>query len=360
MAVASMRDLANTGVTPLDKNLRYLSAYNAPILGDAKMKVINTQAEKYDRFVDNYGTPSFGNIGEGFNSIKSTNEQLEVTTYPVGFNIDVDRRKRTKDQIVDPRVSQLKAGMIGYGAYVSGKIFEGDPANPGAGVGNGPAAPFKGIRWYLDFPLDPGGARLDPAMKIDAVAFNGGTAIDLRAPVTSPNARAFMRLLDRMRYGMAHARASKSKVTFYLPPEIMIALPDIMRVSSAFKTTEDAYGREVTMYGTTIELKDAGLAAPSLSPLSATTSAARVLGWESVTGVRNDTLGVGAGVTYVSVYGVEHDADGFTIYSMDGQQQQDLGLLNDGVTYRTQVSDMLGLAFINPWCVTRAFGLLVA
>jgi hypothetical protein len=358
MASVTMLDLAKQGQTPLDKRLRYYTALDSPVMGDANMKVISTFSEKYTRHVENFGAPSFSPVGEGFASIVSKNEQLECTTYPVGFNIDIDRRIKSSDQIEDPRVSQLKAGMMGYGAYVSGKIFEGDPLNPGLAPSGNPAPPFKGIKWYLDYPDAEDGAKLSSEMKFVAPTV-AGTTIDLRAPISSGSARAFMHVLNVLRYKMYHARAMKRKIIGYVPSEIMIALPSIQLIAGALQTTSDAWGREMYTYGTSIELKEAGLSVPVRNPNDPTTSAQRVLGWEDVNGVRSDTLVAGSGTQFVSIYFVEWGDDALTVASKDGQQQMDLGLLDDGVTKRTQVSDILGLEMYNPWCVSRATGFLV-
>lgn len=358
MASVTMLDLAKQGQTPLDKRLRYYTALNSPVMGDANIKVINTFSETYTRHVDNFGAPSFSPIGEGFTSIVSKNEQLTCTTYRVGFNIDIDRDMKTADQIEDPRVSQLKAGMLGYGAFVSGKVFEGDPAVPGTSPAGNPAPPFKGIKWYLDNPDDEEGAKLSTEMKFSAPN-TAGTTIDLRAPISSGNARAFMHVLNVLRYKMYHARPAGKKVIGYVPSEIMIALPSIQLISGAMKITADEWGREVYTYGDMIELKDAGLSNPVRNPLDPTTSANRVLGWEDVNGIRSNTLVAGAGTQFVSIYFVEWGDDALTVASKGGQQQLDLGLLDDGVTRRTQVSDILGLEMYNPWCVARAYGFLV-
>lgn len=360
MASVSALDLAKLGETPLDKRLRYYAALQSPLLGDASIQIIDTFRETYTRHVENYGQPSFGSLGVGFTSIVSKPEQLTCEVFRLGFNVDIDRDLKQGNQIEDPRVEQLKAGMMGYSAYLSGKLLTASPDTPSTDVSGNPAETFKGLYWYLDFPDDPEGAKLSSEMKFSASSVNANAVIDLRPPVSSANARAFMRALNTMRYKHYHAYTAKKKITVYVPSEIMIGLPDIQLVSGALKTTADAWGREMYTYGDMIEIKDAGLAAPVRNPLDPTTSVNRVMGWEDVNGIRNNTLVSGSsGGQYVSMVGVEWGDDALILASKGGQQQIDLGLLDDGVTKRTQVSDVLGFKLYNPWCISRCYGLQI-
>lgn len=357
MASVSALDLAKLGVTPLDKMLRYFAALGSPLLGDANIQVIQTFKETYTRHVENYGKPSFSPIGEGFTSIVSKPEQLTCEVFRLGFNVDIDRDVKQSNQIEDPRVEQLKAGMMGYSAFLSGQLITADPSKPGTAPSGNPAPPFKGLYWYLDFPDDGEGMKLSSEMKFAASSVNAGSVIDLRPPISSGNARAFMRALNTMRYKHYNAYNKKKKITIYAPSELMIALPDIQLISGSLKTTEDAWGREMYTYGTMIEIKDAGLSAPVRNPMDPTTSVNRVMGWEDVNGIRNDTLVQGSsGGQYISLVGVEWGDDALTLASKGGQQQLDLGLLDDGVTKRTQVSDILGFKGYNPWCLSRCYG----
>lgn len=362
MAAVTMLDLAKTSKPGLDSQVMYLTAKNSTLMTDTKIQVISQPDIKYTRFVDDIGSPDFSNVGVGFNSTSSRPEQLECTTYTFGMNVDVDRRLvADQSQVVDPRTSQLKANMIGYGAWLSGKLIEGDPATPGTDPNGNLATPFKGVRWYLDHADDPQGAKLDAGMKVDF------GAVDLRGTVSTTNGRQFLKLFDQMVYRMWLAENGKG-IVCYVPSEIFIGLPDIMRATATFAITQDSFGRVVYTYGN-VKIVDAGLKTPSRSPLDNTTSAARVIGWEDTTGARSDTLAglnsstngasTSSASRYSSMYFVQHGQDAFFAYSYGGQQTKDLGLLNDGVTYRTQVSDQLGLAFRTPWCVARAFNILI-
>jgi len=343
-------DLAKTSDVRLDRNVMNLLSLNSSIMQDLKIQVIGTRDMKYTQFVDQYGQPDFSNIGEGFKSVKSVPEQVEATAYPFGMNIDVDRRNANdKAQVSDPRSTQLKANMVGYGAFVSNMVINGDPANPGTAPSGAAAPPFKGVRWYLDNPTSDGGAKLDGSLKIDA----GG--VDLSTSPTTTVARSFMRILDNAIYRMWRSVGGKGLVA-YLPSEIMAALPDIMRAGGAFDTTKDQFGRTFTTYGN-VKLVDAGLGNPTRNPLDPNTSAARVIGWENASGVRNDALT--AGNRFSSIYIIQHGADAMYAISQEGTKTQDLGLLNDGVTYRTQVSDSLGLVFRTPWAVSRVYDIKV-
>lgn len=338
---------AKTRQTLIERGVMMQFAKQSPILERLKLRNIGTRDYRWARVTDNVTGPQYGVIGSGYQTIHTDVTQLSATMSYFGFNVDIDKRElKDKNNFEDPRQLQVKLATAQEAYFVTQQFFNGDPntqVNVVTTAGKTVTVnQLPGVRYALDNPAASGLANL----KKDC----GG--VDISAAGISPtNARLLMRYLDQ---GIKQVGDGTGKgLVLVAPFEITSVLGDMMRQAGAFQITQDSFGRQVPMYGN-VEIIDSGLSSPAKQIYDGTTSANRVIGWETAAGVRDDAS------NFTSAYLLDFSEDGILGLEQYGMSVIDAGLLqSDNVTYRTTVDWSLGLAYRNPTCAYRFYDIKI-
>ena len=322
----------------------------APIFELLKVKTIGKRDYRWAMISDNLGGPDYGAIGMGYATVRNIAEQKSTTMSYFGFQSDTDKREvNDKDNFEDPRQFNIKMATQAQAFFSVNELVNGDPSTqklvtvPG-GTKKIPVNQLPGLKYALDNTTVSG---LN-SNKIDC----GG--VDISAAGNNPtNSRLFARYIDqgveRCGDGMG------TNVAMLVPIEVKAALPDIARQGGMFKTVADSFGRHIPTWGDTgMRIIQAGNKTASKQPWDTSTSANRVIGWETAGGVRDDSS------NFSSVYLVDFSQDSILGVEQYGMSVFDAGLLqSDGVTYRTVVDWSLGIAYLNPRAVVRLFNVKV-
>lgn len=322
----------------------------APILELLKIKNIGKRDYRWARVTQSVNGPAYGAIGMGYSTIQNIPEQMSTTMSYFGFQSDVDKREvNDKDNFEDPRQFNIKLGTEAEAYFLVNELINGNPAVqklitvPG-GTKQIPVNQLPGVKYALDTTSVSGLI----SNKIDC----GG--VDISAANNSPtNSRKFARFIDQAVQRVGDGMGTN--VAMLVPIEVAAAIPDIARQGGMFKTVTDSFGRAVTTWGDTgMRIINAGIKSPSPTPWDTSTSANRVIGWETSAGVRDDSS------NFSSVYLVDFSQDSVLGVEQYGMSVFDAGLLqSDGVTYRTIVDWSLGLSYQSPRAACRLFDIAV-
>ncbi len=153
---------------------------------------------------------------------------------------------------------------------------------------------------------------------------------------TQAHALAFLKEMDKLTYAI-----DGHSPTFLVTNSIGLRnINSALRISEQLDKTKDQFGQLVTMWGQNIPIYDIGVKADQST---------LVMADETIAGV--------AGPNYFSIYAVKV-GEGTDFW---GIQKHDLevidgGLLEDNVTYRTNVNWPVGLALIKKRAISRLYG----
>jgi hypothetical protein len=130
--------------------------------------------------------------------------------------------------------------------------------------------------------------------------------------------------------------------TFYLTNDVGLRkINQALRIADVLRTDKDRFGQLVTTWGDKIPIYDIGVKADQST---------KVMADETIAGI--------AGSGYFSIYAVKvGEGTDFWGIQKHKLEVKDAGLLEDQVTYRTNVNWPVGLAMINKRSISRLYGL---
>lgn len=270
--------------------------------------------------------PGFRKIGESYSSSKSDVKPMEDRIFPLGQNIDVDKALvKLKNQPVDRRTFEREMAINAMKRTFRYYLINGDPTVDEDG--------FTGL-WYRLKNKLPSSQSIDA----DGLDLTG----DLSVAATRVAAINLLEnVIDQCNEGDCDA-ILMDRVT-------LIKFESVFRFSGLLSTTVDHLGQRFKKYG------DNG---PLLIPMgyhrdeTVDTEGTKVIGHAEA--ADGSAL---SGSTYTSIYAVKFGKDqlgGIQEYPMD---VQDLGIINDGVTYRDVVDWPVGITVVRPRAVARVFGI---
>src|SRR6266704_2798119 len=178
----------------------------------------------------------------------------------------------------------------------------------------------------------------------------GGTDLSL-AGMTQATANKFLVYLDQLLWSVDSPEGTG--VTLYMNEVLkrqMAAAVRVMGTSGGFATVKDQFDRSIDMYkGATI--RDIGYKKDQLTRIIPGNG---VSGSGAVGELNTGVASTGASAVYTSIYAVNYGTDHFFGWQFDDINVQDLGLINNGVIYRTFIDWIIG--FMNQ--STRSLGRL--
>lgn len=280
------------------------------------------------RFEGNLPTVNWSQLNAEGLTTKGTPTAYQEQVYIVRNYIDVDKLLvEDENQIQEPRAIQTGAYLQALTYDQNYKFFKNDHIT-------GDQNSFVGLKYRID---NGGTFGVRPENKIDA-----GTLDMSQSGMTQATANKFLEFLDQLLWCVDSPDGTG--VTLYMN-EIMkrrfaFALR-LMGTSGGFDITKDQFNRTVQMYKGAV-VRDPGYKADqSTRIITATESAA----------------GADTGSTNTSIYAVNFGTDHFFGWQFEDINVQDLGLLNNGVIYRTLIDWAVGLMNTSTRSIGRLYDL---
>lgn len=266
--------------------------------------------------------------GAAHGSTKGTKPTVvSEQAFSFGNAVDVDKIyvKDNSPRLYDPRTYWTEQTTKAMGREFNDAFINGDPA---VNVDR-PAGLFYRLR--NDFTAQ----NLDASPALN----NGGLDISPDAASLAANIQTFFDKLDKLIYSLAEHKAD----FIVCNDDFLTRYWSIARQSGLLKTTEDNLGREFYEYKGA-KFIDAGFKIDDSSKIIANVE------------LNNGTALTGGAAT--SIYAVRQGPELFSAWQEYAMDVQDLGLMNDGVTYRTLIDWVVGLAVSHPRSVARMYGLI--
>lgn len=233
-----------------------------------------------------------------------------------------------KNQIGSPRANQVNAYLKGKTYDFNFKFFKNDHVT---GDSNAPV----GIRYRID---NGGQFGVRPENKIDC---GGATADISQAGLTAKTGIIFFEMLDQLLWSVD--APDGTGVVLYMNDYVIRRLNSVVKflgTSGGFDISKDQYNRTLTTYKNAI-IRDPGVKADQTTRIIAGNAIPAGAGSVGETAAGVDSTGASANFT--SIYAVNYSEGHFYGWQFSEINVQDLGLINNGVIYRTLIDWAIGL-----------------
>lgn len=258
-----------------------------------------------------------------------TPKPYQEQAYVMRNSIDVDKVYVDEiNQIVDPRGAQLAAYLKGVAYDFNNKFINN--AHDGTGDNNA----FVGLKSRIDNGLTYG---VWSSAKIDAAG------VDLSfTGITAATANKFVEFVEQLLWSVDAPNGQG--VTLYMNEVMKRRFATALRTmgtTGGFAIVKDQFDRTIeTFMGAVV--KDIGYQADQATRIIPTVESA---------------TGASSGGTFTSIYAVNYGQDHFFGWQYEPVNARDLGLLNNGVTYRTVIDWAGGLMSTNIRSIGRLYNI---
>src|SRR5258708_930365 len=341
----TLADYALLSNQPLVQAVTYSLILYANIMQDIPLLERATLQVNGTRFEGNRATVNWVPINSEGTSTHGQPTPDKEQAYIVRNYIDVDKFiVQDINQIVEPRAAQTEAYLKGLSYDFNFKFFKNDHIT---GDVNAPV----GLRARLDDAAVANKFGVRPENKIDA----SGLDISQATLVTTPsNGNKLVELLDQLLWSVDSPDGQG--VILYMNDNMKRRLNFMLRAlgtQGGLDQSKDMFDRVIQMYKGAI-IRDPGVKADQATRIILGPAQAGVTGQngETATGADGTT---NTTPNYTSIYAVNYGTDHFFGWQFtDGPNVEDLGLINNGVIYRTLIDWPVG--FMNS--STRSIGRL--
>ena len=297
------------------------------------------------RFEGNLPTINWSPLNSEGVTTKGTPTAYQEQVYLIRNYIDVDKFiVEDENQIVEPRGLQTQAYLKGLTYDFNFKFFKNDHIT---GDVNAPV----GIRYRID---NGGTFGVRPENKIDA---GGATADVSQAGLTSKTGGAFLEVLDQLLWSVDSPEGEG--VTLYMNDFMRRRLHFVLRfmgTSGGLDQAKDQFDRVIYTYkGAT--LRDPGVKADQSTRIIAGNAIPAGAGSIGETAAGVDSTGASANFT--SIYAVNYGMDHFLGWQFEPVNVQDLGLIYNGVIYRTLIDWAVGFLNVSTRSLGRLFDIKI-
>ena len=276
--------------------------------------------------------------------------------YAMTNYVDVDKLiVQDINQIGNPRANQVKFVLKALTYDINFKFFKNDHIT---GDSNAPV----GLRARIDDAASANKFGVRPENKIDA----GGAAVDIsQAGLTAKTGGAFLEMLDLLLWSVDTSAAGSSdaggsKIVLYMNDYIQRRLDFVLRfmgTSGGLDQSKDQFNRTIWNYKGAV-IRDPGVKADQTTRIIAGNAIAAGSGSVGETSAGVDSTGASANFT--SIYAVNYSTDHFHGWQFsDGPNVQDLGLINNGVIYRTLIDWAVGLINDSTRSIARLYDIKI-
>jgi major capsid protein gp7 len=327
----NLADYALNSNSPMVRAITWSLIDNGSVAQDIPFLTKQTLLANGVRFEGNLPSVNWAQINSEGVTVKATPKAYQEQVFTFRNYIDVDKiLVMDENQITDPRATQAAAYMKAMSYDFNYKFINNNHAT-------GDANSITGIRYRIDNGSTFG---VRSENKID------GAALDLRrANATQATANTLIELLDQLLWSVDSPDGTG--VTLYMN-EVMkrrlAFLARLMGTSGGFDITRDQFDRVITMYKGAV-IRDIGYKADQSTRI--------------ITNTEN-TDGTDGSSVQTSIYAVNYSTEHFFGWQMYEPNVQDLGLLNNGVIYRTLIDWALGLMNNSTRSLGRLYDLKMA
>ena len=339
----TLADYALMSNNPLVKAVTYSLIDNGSVLADIPLVSKKSFTINGARFEGNLPTVNWSQINAEGVSTKGTPTAYQEQVYILRNYIDVDKYiVEEENSIVDPRSTQTEAYLKALTYDVNYKFIHNDHVT---GDVNAPVG--------LAYRINNGGAfGVRPENHID------GGGVDVRvANATQATANHFLYLLDQLLWSVDSPDGNG--VTLYMNEvmqRLFAASIRTMGTSGGFAIVRDQFDRVIQMYKGAV-VRDIGYKVDQQTRiiLGGPTFSGGYSGEDS-TGNSTSTT---SGSIFTSIYAVNYSTDHFFGWQFEPPNVQDLGLIYNGVIYRTLIDYAVGLVNASTRSIARLFDILV-
>jgi hypothetical protein len=310
----NLADYALNSNSPMVRAITWSLIDNGAAAQDIPFVTQQTLIANGVRFEGNLPTINWAQINSEGVTVKATPKTYQEQVFLFRNYVDVDKLLvQDVNQITDPRATQADAVMKALAYDFNYKFINNNHAT-------GDANSITGIRYRIDNGSSFG---VRSENKID------GAGVDLRrANATQATANTFLELLDQLLWSVDSPEGAG--VTLYCNEVMKRRLAFLARLlgtSGGFDVTKDQFNRTINTYKGAI-IRDIGYKADQSTRIIQNT--------ENADGTDGSSV-------YTSIYAVNYGMGHFFGWQFDEPNAQDLGLLNNGVIYRTLFDWALGL-----------------
>ncbi len=324
----SLADYALNANDPLVRAITYSLILYSNIMQDVPLTNKRSLIANGVRFEGNLPTVNWSSLNAEGVTTKGEPTPYQEQIYIIRNYIDVDKfLVEDENQITDPRATQAEAFLKALTYDMNYKFFKNDPV-----TGN-PQAPV-GLRYRI---TNGGTYGVRPENSIDA----GGVNLS-HAGMTVTTANEFLEYLDQLLWSVDSPDGGG--VILYMNEVMQRRFAYALRTlgtNGGFSIAKDQFNRTVTMYKGAI-IRDPGYQSDQATRVILTT--------ENANGTDGTTVSPG----YTSIYAVNYSTDHFFGWQFNPVNVQDMGLIYNGVIYRTLLD--WGVGFMN--ASTRSIGRL--
>jgi hypothetical protein len=329
----SLLEWANLSNSPLVKSVTYSLRKAGSIMTDVPFVNSSTLLQNGVRFTGGLPIIDWVPLNTEPTTVKSTGQPYQEQAYTFRNNVDVDKLLvMDQNQIVSQRGFQTEAVVRSFAYDFNDKFINNDHVA-------GDSDAFVGVKYRLDNPTIYGTLS---GNKIDT----GGSVASLKpASLTATTYSKFMEKLDEMFWALNSPDGDG--VVIYANDTVLRRINTGARLASGqggFSTAQDQYGRTVTTYRNAV-LRDVGVKADQTTRI--------ILNTETSTGAAGSS-------TFTSLYGVRYGMDGLFGWQFYPLNVQDLGLLNNGVIYRTLIDWTGGVMMPDIRAIARLYDVEIA
>ncbi len=331
-SAVNLADYALTSNNPAVRAVAYSLILYSNVFQDVPLINKKSLIANGTRFEGNLPTVNWSQVNAEGVTTKGTPTAYQEQVYLVRNYIDVDKLLvEDENQIQEPRSIQVGAYLKALTYDQNYKFFENDHIT-------GDQNSFVGLRARIANGSTFG---VRPENLIDA----GGVDMS-QAAMTQATANKFLEYLDQLLWAV-DAPDGQGVVIYMnevLKRRFAFALR-LMGTSGGFEITKDQFSRTVEMYKGAV-IRDPGYKSDQSTRIITTT--------ELATGLAR------TGGAYSSIYAVNYGTDHFFGWQFEDINVQDLGLLNNGVIYRTLIDWAVGLMNTSTRSIARLYDIKMA
>jgi len=303
---------------------------NGSVMQDIPFVTKQTLVANGDRFTGNLPTVNWAKINEEGATTSATPTPFQEQAYVMRNYIDTDKLLvQDVNQIADPRGIQLSAFLKAAAYDFNFKFINNDHVT-------GDSDAFVGIRYRLDNASTWG---VNSANKIDA----GGAVITQAA--TTAQANAFLEWLDQALWSVDSPDGNG--VVLYMNDQMVRRMHFLLRMLSGgggFSVTQDQFDRVILRYKGAL-IRDIGYKADQSTRIITSTEA---------------NTGADGSSTYTSIYAVNYSMDHLFGWQFAPLNALAIGLMENGVIYRTMIDWAGGLYNAHTRSMARLYDLKIA
>jgi hypothetical protein len=327
----TLTQLALTTREPLVQAVTYSLIMNGNAMQDIPFVDRATLYANGLRFEGNLPTVNWANLNDPGTATSGTPTPFQEQSYIIRNLIDIDHIfVEDQNQIVDPRATQV-------GAYLKAVTYDFNDKFINNNHTSGDTKSFVGVRYRIDNGTQWG---VRSENKINA---NG---VDLSSSgLTAATGNAFLELLDQLLWSVDSPDGTG--VVLWLNDLLYRRLNTVFRQlagSGGFSTAQDQFGRTLTRYRNAT-IRDIGYKADQSTRIITATET---------------SAGNNGSSTYTSIYATNLGTEHMFGWQFAPLAARDLGLMNDGVIYRTFLEWVGGLYNASTRSMGRMYGIKIA